>query len=76
MRFIKHSHTHTYTLIGGGLLVIALDGCIALFRLIGLSKSAAIYAGTLSFTVFASVTARRYFRPRPKLYHERDNDNG
>ena len=76
MRFIKRIRTHTYTLIGGALLVIALDGCIAVFRLIGLPKGAAIYAGALSFFGFASFVARRYFKPQPKPHHEKDHDNG
>jgi len=76
MRFIKRVHTHAYTLIGGALLIIALDGCIAVFRLIGLPKGAALYAGALSFSAFASITARRYFSPRSKMDHQKDHDSG
>jgi len=76
MRFIKRIRTHTYTLIGGALLIIALDGCIALFRLLGLPKGTALYAGALSFSAFASITAWRYFSPRSKMDHKKDHDNG
>lgn len=76
MRLIKGIRTHAYTLIGGALLIIALDGCIAVFRLIGLPKGTALYAGALSFFAFATITARRYFNPRSKMDHQKDNDNG
>ena len=52
------------TLAGGALLVLAMDGCIAVFRLIGLPRDSAIYAGLVTFALIATFVARRWFSLR------------
>ncbi|MHB8626807.1 MAG: hypothetical protein ACYDBJ_07160 [Aggregatilineales bacterium] len=55
---------HRYILVGAALLVLAADGFIIPFRIIGLSREIAIYAGLLTFTLFTTFVARRWFKTR------------
>lgn len=62
------------TLVGAALLSLPLDGLILLYRLIGLSRSAAVYMGLLTFSVLGGLLARRYFRPRTSQPLEGDEN--
>ena len=60
-RLIHRIRQHMPTLIGAALLVLVVDGFILIYRLIGLSRAAAVYAGLLTFVLLGSLLARRIF---------------
>ena len=51
------------TLIGAALLTLVVDGLILVYRLVGLSRPNAVYAGLITFVLFGSALARRIFKP-------------
>ena len=51
------------TLIGAALLILAVDSFILVYRLVGLSRPIAVYAGLLTFLSLGAVVAQRFFRP-------------
>ena len=59
--FLSRFRTHTPALIGAALLSMPLDILVLFFRLIGLSRPAAVYAGLLAFVTLGSLLAQRYF---------------
>lgn len=61
----SHFKQQTSTLIGAALLLLVADGFILIFRLAGLPRPTAVYAGLLAFTVSGSLLARHIFRTRP-----------
>lgn len=60
-RLIHRIRQHTPTLIGASLLVLVVDGFILIYRLIGLSRASAVYAGLFTFALLSSLLARRIF---------------
>jgi len=52
------------TLIGAALLLIAADLFIVFYRWIGLTRDSAIYAGVCTLSLFATLMARHWFKPR------------
>lgn len=61
-------------LMGAALLILPLDGFILLYRLVGLSRPIAVYAGLLTFLTLGSVLVQRYFRPRKSKSIGEDNN--
>ena len=57
---LSRFRTHTPTLIGAALLSLPLDVLVLFFRLIGLSRPTAVYAGLLAFVTLGSLLAQRY----------------
>ena len=55
---------HVPTLIGAALLVLLVDGFILVYRLMGLVRPIAVYAGLLTFVVLGSLLCQWIFRPR------------
>jgi hypothetical protein len=53
---------HMPTLLGAALLILVADGFILIFRLAGLPRSIAVYAGMLAFTVSGSLLSRHIFK--------------
>lgn len=51
------------TITGAALLVVVADLFIAFYRVIGLARDAAIYAGLFTFVSFATFLAQRWFKP-------------
>lgn len=74
MLFFARIRSYTPTLIGAALLSLPLDGLILFFRLIGLSRPTAVYAGLLTFVTLSSLIAQRYFRPRKPKRSGEDNN--
>lgn len=66
MRIAIHTwlRVHLSTLIGGSLLILAVDGCVLIFRLIGLSRETALYAGLFTFVLLGTIIACVAFRPQ------------
>lgn len=61
----------TPTLIGGAVLLIVLDLLIAIYRMIGLDKAAAIYMAVLTFVGIAYLLARHHFKSKSENYTEK-----
>jgi len=64
---------HVPTLIGAALLSLVVDGFILVYRLIGLARPIAVYAGLLTFVVFGSLLCQWIFRPRNADQSGEDN---
>jgi len=60
-------------LIGGSLLILAIDACVLLFRVIGLPRETALYAGLLTFVLLGTILARVALRPHAS---NGETDNG
>ena len=60
--------------MGAALLTLPLDGFILLYRLVGLSRPIAVYAGLLTFMILGSLLAQRYFCPRKSNSSGEDNN--
>ena len=58
---IHHIRQHIPMVIGASLLLLVVDGFILIYRLSGLSRAAAVYAGLLTFVLLGSLLARRIF---------------
>ena len=61
----QHFRQQMPTLMGAALLTLVVDGLILIYRLMGLSRPTAVYAGLLTFVLFGSAVARRAFKPHP-----------
>ena len=71
-RLIHRIRQHMVTLIGASLLVLVIDGFILIYRLIGLSRPVAVYAGLLTFVLLGSLLAQRIFSPRSPVQLKED----
>ena len=61
---MRRLHYYFSTLIGAALLLIAAELFIVFYRWIGLARDYAVYAGLCTFVLFATLIARRWFKPR------------
>jgi len=61
----QHFRQQMPALMGAALLTLVVDGLILIYRLMGLSRPTAVYAGLLTFVLFGSVVARHVFKPHP-----------
>jgi|GEM_PF-1152260 len=58
----QHFRQQMPALMGAALLTLVVDGLILIYRLVGLSRPSAVYAGLLTFVLFGSAVARRVFK--------------
>lgn len=63
-----HVHARMPMLMGAALLTLLMDGFMLLYRVAGLSRAGAAYAGLLTVVMLGSVAAQRYFRPHTARY--------
>ncbi|MEP7288638.1 MAG: hypothetical protein ABI947_23030 [Chloroflexota bacterium] len=59
-------------LMGAAFLSVPIDVLILFYRLLGLSRPTAVYAGLLTFVVLSGTLAPRYFSPRHAKRSEGD----
>lgn len=62
------------TLIGAALLSLILDGFILVYRLIGLSRTMAAYAGLLTFIMAGGLLIQRLLNRLQSMRKEEDHD--